>query len=81
MGTADGISLPSASAPVDREQVHQSYLVTTTTLPGYSNLNRVLTFNDAGLGQRRLSGQRLGLCRRGESELISGRRGFFFRHR
>jgi hypothetical protein len=79
-GTADGISLPSASAPVDREQVHQSYLATTTTLRGHFNLSRVLTFNDAGLGQRNLSGRRLGLRLRGGSGLLSGRRGFFFRH-
>jgi hypothetical protein len=65
--------------------VHQSYLATTTTLRGYLNLSRVLTFNDAGLEQcslsgRRLSGRRLGLCMGGGSGLLSGRRGFFFRH-
>jgi hypothetical protein len=52
-----------------------------TTLPGYSNLSRVLTFNDAGLGQRSLSGRRFGLRLRGGSGLLSGRCGFFFRHR
>jgi hypothetical protein len=41
---------------------------------------RVLTFNDAGLRQRSLSGQRLGLCLRGGNGLLSRRRGFFFRH-
>jgi hypothetical protein len=61
--------------------VYQSNLTTTTTLPGYSNLSRVLTFNDAGLGQRSLSGRRFGLRLRGGSGLLSGRRDFFFRHR
>jgi hypothetical protein len=60
--------------------VHQSYLATTTTLRGYFNLSRVLTFNDAGLEQCSLSGRRLGLCMGGGSGLLSGRRGFFFRH-
>jgi hypothetical protein len=60
--------------------VHQSYRATTTTLPGYSNLSRVLTFNYAGLRQRSLSDRRLGLCLRGGSELLSRRRGFSFRH-
>jgi hypothetical protein len=55
-------------------------MATTTTLPGYSNLSRVLTFNDAGLGQLSLSGRRLGFCLRGGSGLLSRRRGFFLRH-
>jgi hypothetical protein len=63
-----------------RRQVHQSHLATTTTLPGYSNLSRVLTFNYAGLRQLSLSGRRLGLCLRGGSGLLSRRCGFFFRH-
>jgi hypothetical protein len=41
---------------------------------------RVLTFNDAGLRQCSLSGQRFGLCLRGESGLLSGRRDLLFRH-
>jgi hypothetical protein len=75
------MSLPSASAPVDRR-------ISASVIPGdydYSSglipPERVLTFNDAGLGQRSLSGRRLGLHLRGGSGLLSGRRGFFFRHR
>jgi hypothetical protein len=64
-----------------RGQVYQSYLATTTTLWGYFHLSRVLTFNDAGLRQRSLSGRRLGLFLRGGSRLLSWRRGFLFRHR
>jgi hypothetical protein len=64
-----------------RRQVHQSYLTTTTTLWGYYNLSRVLTFNYAGFRQRSLSGRRFGLRMRGGSGLLSGRRGFFFRRR
>jgi hypothetical protein len=56
-------------------------MATTTTLPGYSNLSRVLTFNDAGFRQRSLSSRCLRLCLSGGSGLLSGRRGFFFRHR
>jgi hypothetical protein len=41
---------------------------------------RVFTFNDAGFGQRSLSGQRLGFCLWGRSGLLSRRRGFFLRH-
>jgi hypothetical protein len=55
--------------------------MTTTTLQGYYNLSRVLTFNYAGFGQRSLNGRRFGLRLRGGSGLLSGRRGFFFRHR
>jgi hypothetical protein len=55
-------------------------MATTTTLPGYSNLSRVLTFNNAGLRQCSLSGQRLGFCLRGGSGLLSRWRGFFLRH-
>jgi hypothetical protein len=80
-----GYHFPRPQHLSTREQVHQSYLATTTTLRGYLNLSRVLTFNDAGLEQcslsgRRLSGRRLGLCMGGGSGLLSGRRGFFFRH-
>jgi hypothetical protein len=52
-----------------------------TTLPGYSNFSRVLTFNDAGLRQCSLSGRCLGLRLEGGSGLLSGQRGFLFRHR
>jgi hypothetical protein len=41
---------------------------------------RVLTFNDAGLRQCSLNGRHLGFCLRSGSGLLSGRRGFFFRH-
>jgi hypothetical protein len=60
--------------------VHQSYLTTTTTLRGYYSLSIVLTFNNAGHGQRSLDDRRFGLRLRGGSGLLSGRRGFFFRH-
>jgi hypothetical protein len=80
MGTADGISLPSASAPVDKR-------TSASVIPGdydyssrHSSLSRVLTFNDAGLEQRSLSGRRFGLRLRGGSGLLSGWRGFSFRH-
>jgi hypothetical protein len=37
------------------------------------DLSRVLTFNDAGLGQRSFGGRRFGLRLRGGSGLLSGR--------
>jgi hypothetical protein len=80
MGTADGISLPSASAPVEKRT---SVLVIFGDYDYSSGLiapGRVLTFNDAGLRQRSLSSRRLGLCLRGGSGLLSRRCGFFFRH-
>jgi hypothetical protein len=55
-----------------RRQVHQSYLTSTTTLRGYYNLSRALTFNYAGFGQRSLSGRRFGLRLRDGSGLLSG---------
>jgi hypothetical protein len=80
MGTADGMLLPSASAPVDKK-------TSVSVKPGdydySSGLNapeRVLTFNDAGFEQRSLSDRRLGFCLRGGSRLLSGQRSFFFRH-
>jgi hypothetical protein len=42
---------------------------------------RVVTFNNVGLGQRSLGGQRFELRLRGGSGLLSGWRGFFFCHR
>jgi hypothetical protein len=74
MGTAAGISLPSASAPVNEK-------TTTTTLWGYYNLSRVLTFNYAGFGLCSLSGRRFGLRLRSGSGLLNWWRGFFLRHR
>jgi hypothetical protein len=76
-----GSLFPRPQHLLARRQVYQSNMVTTTTLRRHSNLSRVLTFNDAGLGQRSLSGRRLGLHLRGRSGLLSGRRGFFLRHR
>jgi hypothetical protein len=70
MGTAAGISLPSASV-----------LVTTTTLQGYYSLSRVLTFDYAGFRKRSLSSRRFGLRLRGGSGLLNGWHGFFLRHR
>jgi hypothetical protein len=80
MGTADGISPLSASALVDKKTSVSVNIATTTTLRRHFDFSRVLTFNHAGLGQRSLSGQRLGLRLRGRSGLLSGQRGFFFRH-
>jgi hypothetical protein len=68
-GTASGIALPSASAPVNKKT--RDYL--------HSRI--ILTLYDAGLWQCSLHGQRLGFCLRGGSGLLSGRRGFLFRHR
>jgi hypothetical protein len=78
MGTAAGISLPSASAPVNEKT---SASVTTTTLWGYYSLSRVVTFDYAGFRKRSLSSRRFGLRLRGGSGLLSGWRGFFLRHR
>jgi hypothetical protein len=64
-----------------RRQAHQRYLTPTTTLRGHYSLNRVLTFDYAGFRQRSLSSRRFGLRLRGGSGLLSGWRGFFFRHR
>jgi hypothetical protein len=64
-----------------RRHVHQRHLTTTTTLWGYYNLSRVLTFDYAGFRQRSLSSRLFGLRLRGGSGLLSGWRGFFFRHR
>jgi hypothetical protein len=78
MGTAAGISLPSASAPVNEKT---SASVTTTTLRGYYNSSRVLTFDYAGFKQCSLSSRRFGLRLRGGSGLLGGRRDFLSRHR
>jgi hypothetical protein len=78
MGTAAGISLPSASAPVNEKT---SASVTTTTLRGYYSPSRVLTFDYTGFRQCSLSSRRFGLRLRGGSGLLGGWRGFFFRHR
>jgi hypothetical protein len=62
-------------------QLDRSYLEDTTTLRGYSHWSKVFTFYDAGLTQCSLHGQRLGLCLRGGSGLLSGWCGFLFCHR
>jgi hypothetical protein len=71
--------------PLGFSTCHQSTSV--LVIPGGYNYSsgllapeRVLTSNDAGIRQRSLSGRRLGLCLRGRSGLLSGRRGFLFRH-
>jgi hypothetical protein len=78
MGTAAGMSPPSASAPVNKKT---SASATTTTLWEYYTLSRVLTFDHTSLGQCSSSSRRLGLRLRGRSGLLGGRRGFFLRHR
>jgi hypothetical protein len=80
MGTADGISLPSASAPVDKGTSGSILPGGYDYSSGYSHLSKVLTFNDAGLRQCSFSDQRLGLRLSGGSGLLSGRRDFLFRH-
>jgi hypothetical protein len=75
-----GYHSPRPQRLSSRGQVYHSYLAITTTLRGYFYLSRVLTFNDAGLRQRSLSGRRLGLHLRGGSGLFRGRRGFLFHH-
>jgi hypothetical protein len=78
IGNAAEISLPSASAPVNKKA---SASATTTTLWGYYSNSRVLTFDHAGFWQRSLSSRHFELRLRGWSELLGGRRDFFFRHR
>jgi hypothetical protein len=80
MGTAAGISLPSASAPVNKKTSASASFDDYDYSSGYYSLSRVLTFDHAGFGQRSLSSRRFGLRLRGGSGLLSGWRGFFFRH-
>jgi hypothetical protein len=81
MGTAAGISLLSASAPVNEKTSASASPDDYDYSSGYYSLSRVLTFDHAGFGQRSLSSWRFGLRLRGGSGLLGGRRGFFFRHR
>jgi hypothetical protein len=82
MGTAAGISLPSASAPVNKKiRASASSDDYDYSLGGYYSLNRVLTFDYAGFKQHSLSRRRFGLRLRGGSGLLGRGRGFFFRHR
>jgi hypothetical protein len=78
MGTAVGMSLPSASAPFKKKT---SASATTATLWEYYKLSRVLTFDHAGFGQGSSSSLRLGLRLGGRSVLLGGRHGFLVRHR
>jgi hypothetical protein len=61
-----------------RRQVHQRLRL---LFGGYYSNSRVLTFDHAGFWQRSLSSRHFGLRLRGWSELLGGRRDFFFRHR
>jgi hypothetical protein len=61
-----------------RRQVHQRLRL---RFGEYYSLNRVLTFDHAGLGQRSLNSRRFGLRLRGGSGLLGGWHGFFFRRR
>jgi hypothetical protein len=81
MGTAAGILLPSASAPVNKKTRASVISNDYTTLQRYYNLSRVLTFDYAGFSQGSLSSRRFGLRLRCGSGLLSGRRGFFSGHR
>jgi hypothetical protein len=74
------MSLPLASEPVDKRTSASIIPGNYDYSSGLTPPERVVTFNDAGLKQRSLSGRRLGLRLRGGSRLLSGRRGFFFRH-
>jgi hypothetical protein len=78
IGTAAGMSLPSASAPVKKKT---SASATTTTLWEYYTLSRVLTFDHAGFGQCSSSSRRFRLRLGGRSGLLGGRHGFFLCHR
>jgi hypothetical protein len=80
MGTTDGISLPSASAPVNKKASASVISNDYDYSRGYFNLSRVLTFNYAGFGQPSFSGQRLGFCLWGRIGLLSRRRDFFLCH-
>jgi hypothetical protein len=81
VGITAGMSLPSASAPINKEDKCISVIRRLRLLfEGYYSLSRVLTFDHAGLGQHSLNSRRFGLRLRGGSGLLGGRRGFFFRH-
>jgi hypothetical protein len=64
-----------------RRQVHQSYLNDYDYSRRFFDFSRVLTFNNAGHGQRSLGERRFGLRLRGGSGLPSVWCGFLFRHR
>jgi hypothetical protein len=63
-----------------RRRVHQSYLHDYDYSRRFFDFSRVLTFNNAGHGQRNLGDRRFGLRLRGGRGLPSGRCGFLFRH-
>jgi hypothetical protein len=81
MGTAAGMSLPSASAPVNKKTSTSASFDDYDYSPWYYSLSKVLTLDHAGFGQHSLSSWRFGLRLRGGSGLLGGRRGFFFHHR
>jgi hypothetical protein len=81
MGTAVGISLPPASAPVNKKTSASASFGNYDYSSGYYSLSKVLTFDHAGFGQRSLSSRRFGLRLRGGSGILGGWRSFFFRHR
>jgi hypothetical protein len=62
MGTAAGISLPSASAPVNEKTSASALSDDYDYSSGYYSLSRVLTFDYAGFGQRSLSSRCLGFA-------------------
>jgi hypothetical protein len=63
-----------------RRQVHPSYLHDYDYSRRFFDFSRVLTFNNAGHGQRSLGDRRFGLRLRGGSGLPSGRHSFLLRH-
>jgi hypothetical protein len=74
MGTAAGISLPSASAPVnEKTSTSASPDDYDYSLGGYYSFDRVLTFDHAGFRQCSLSSRRYGLRLRGGSGLLGER--------
>jgi hypothetical protein len=74
------MSFPLASVSVNKKTSASAFSDDYDYSSGYYSLNRVLTFDHVGFRQRSLSSRRLGLRLRGGSELLSGRRSFFFRH-
>jgi hypothetical protein len=81
MGTAAGISLPSASAPVNKRTSASASSNDYVYSLGYYNLSRVLTFDHASFEQCSLSSRRFGLCLWSGSGLLGGQCGSFIRHR
>jgi hypothetical protein len=74
------MSVPSASAPVNKKTSASASFDDYDYSSGYYSLSIVLTFDYAGFRQRSLSSRRFGLPLRGGSGLLGGRHDFFFRH-